>query len=109
MLFHSIKSKMPDYTINKVTTNNMQNQLKKLKEQAHTLKPIIIVGHNGLSEQVKNEVEIALEAHELVKIRINTDGPENKENIIAELLKTNNTTLIQKIGHTLVLYRKAKK
>ena len=44
---------------------------RKLRQKSHHLKPIIIIGSKGLTEEVQKEIDIALETHELLKIKIN--------------------------------------
>ena len=43
---------------------------QQLKARAHKLKPIVLIGGNGLTEAVQNEIEHSLTAHELIKIHI---------------------------------------
>ena len=54
-------------------------QKQQLKAQAHKLKPIVTLGMNGLTDTVKDEINRALDDHELIKVRINADRSERKE------------------------------
>lgn len=77
---------------------------KKLRAQAHALKPVILIGQSGLTAAVLAEIESALDYHELIKIRIRAERDERKlisERIFAET----GSTLIQSIGQIIVLYR----
>ena len=42
---------------------------KELKKKSYLLKPIIMIGQNGLTDAVINEIDVALNAHELIKVR----------------------------------------
>jgi len=78
---------------------------KQLRTQAHSLKPVIIVGQAGLTESVLKEIDITLDTHELIKIKIRADKDERKvtrEQIITET----KAELIQFIGQIIVIYRK---
>ncbi len=79
--------------------------LKNLTTKAHQMSPIILIGNKGLTPQVHKEVEIALLAHELIKIRVNAASPELRKEMISELVKKHKSTKVQGIGHVLVLYR----
>ncbi len=78
---------------------------KRLKTQAHALKPVIIVGQSGLTESVLKELEVTLDTHELIKIKIRAEKEERKQ--IQELIVTKTRAeFIQSIGQTIVIYRK---
>ena len=77
---------------------------KKLKTQAHALKPVIMIGQSGLTAAVLAEVESALNCHELIKIKIRAEREERKlisEQICAET----GAVPIQSIGQIIVVYR----
>ena len=78
---------------------------KQLKAQAHSLKPVIIVGQSGLSESVLKEIEITLDTHELIKIRIRAEKEERNQ-IRDQIIADTNSELIQTIGQIIVIYRK---
>lgn len=82
-------------------TSTKQN----LKAQAHHLKPVVILGAQGLSDAVINETDVALTAHELIKIKMKgLDKKDRKEN--AEMIcQRLNAEIIQMIGNIVVLYR----
>ncbi len=78
---------------------------KQLKAQAHTLKPVIIVGQAGLKESVLNEIEITLDTHELIKIKIRAERDDRKV-IQEQIITESKAELIQSIGQIIVIYRK---
>jgi len=84
----------------------MNNTAKKLKASGHHLKPVVIIGAQGLSKNVNNEIDAALEAHELIKIRINAPDDETRQDMINTILETHDATLVNQLGHVAVVYRK---
>ena len=86
-----------------------QDQKKRFRKLAHHLKPVVLVSENGLSEGVMNELDRALEDHELIKIRVNTMDREDEVAIINEICAQCGAELAQVIGKMAVLYRPAKK
>ena len=79
---------------------------KSLLIKAQNLKPIVRLGNKGLTETVHQEVDAALKAHELVKIKIQGSTPEIRTGLYETLSTTHHAVKIQKIGHIIVLYRK---
>ena len=81
-------------------------QLKhNLRRRAHELKTVVIVGNQGLTEAVHLEIERALIAHELIKIKINAEDKTSRGNMIDEIGKTHDAQVIQTVGHIAVFYR----
>ncbi len=77
---------------------------KKFRAQAHTLKPVIMIGQSGLTAAVLAETELALNTHELIKIRIRAEKEDRK--LITEKICTDTgAELIQNIGQIAVIYR----
>ncbi|GHF01552.1 ribosome assembly RNA-binding protein YhbY [Thalassotalea profundi] len=82
-------------------------QIQHLKGLAHSLKPIVLLGNNGLTEAVVAEIDYALNHHELIKIKIPTDDRENKALIVDAIVRETKGTKVQVIGKTLILYRES--
>jgi RNA-binding protein len=80
--------------------------LKTLKSRAHNLKPVIWMGQHGLTEPVLNEIDIALNAHELIKIKIPGDDREARKQIILDIQTKMQAELIQMVGKIVTFYRK---
>jgi RNA-binding protein len=77
---------------------------KNLRAQAHTLKPVIMIGQAGLTAAVLAEIELALDTHELIKIRIRAEKEDRK--LISEKIGAETgAELIQSIGQITVVYR----
>lgn len=77
---------------------------KKFKSEAHSLKPVVMIGQAGLTAAVIAEIEIALDCHELIKVRIRAERDARKE-IANEICSTTCAELIQVIGQIIVIYR----
>ncbi|MES9869626.1 MAG: ribosome assembly RNA-binding protein YhbY [Sedimenticola sp.] len=80
-------------------------QKRHLKGLAHSLKPVVMVGQHGLTEGVFNELEIALEVHELIKVRISAGDRDERDEMLAVLVEKSSAELVQRIGNIAVLYR----
>ena len=78
-------------------------QRRHLRGQAHPLKPVVQVGDGGLSRAVIAAVVDALDAHELIKVRLHT--PEDKKATAKELAERTESALCGVVGHTVILYR----
>jgi RNA-binding protein len=78
---------------------------KQLKQQAHHLHPVIMIGQHGLTPAVTAEAIGALKAHELIKIKINGADRDERAEIRAAICAATEADLIQAIGNMLVIYR----
>ncbi|MCC5879454.1 MAG: ribosome assembly RNA-binding protein YhbY [Idiomarina sp.] len=85
--------------------NNKQKQY--LKGLAHPLKPVVLMGGNGLTEGVVAEIEGALSHHELIKVKVPADEREMRTAVAEAICRETGAVLVQTIGKTLVLYRPA--
>ena len=78
-----------------------------LKAHAHGLKPVVLLGNSGLSRAVIREIDRALLAHELIKIRVPGDDRDEREGLFAEIAEAVSAARVQSIGKLLVLFRPA--
>jgi RNA-binding protein len=83
-------------------------QTRFLRGQAHDLKAVLQVGGKGITDALVAEVGHALEQHELIKIKIAAEDREDRDTMIGELAARTDAALVQRIGHTAVLYRPSK-
>ncbi|TPG61603.1 ribosome assembly RNA-binding protein YhbY [Ewingella americana] len=83
--------------------NNKQKQY--LKGLAHPLKPVVMLGNNGLTEGVLAEIEQALKHHELIKVKVAAEERETKTLIVDAIVRETKASNVQVIGNMLVLYR----
>jgi len=86
-----------------MSLTNKQKQF--LKSKAHDLKPVILLGGNGLTEGVVAEIDNALNHHELIKIKVPGEDREQKVLIMDAIIRETKAQKVQVIGKTLVLFR----
>jgi RNA-binding protein len=77
-----------------------------LKAQAHSLKPIVTIGQNGLTAAVHKELDSALSFHELMKVKLQIKERELRRQILDEICQTQAAEFVQLIGNVGVIYRK---
>jgi RNA-binding protein len=82
---------------------------KRLKAIGHHLNAILILGDKGLTESFTEELNLRLEDHELIKVRVNAESREDRREIVTTLCEAGGCELVQQIGKIAVLYRAAKK
>jgi RNA-binding protein len=76
-----------------------------LKARAHALEPRVQIGHGGLTDKVAAEIDRALKAHELIKVKI-LDGDRDQRAAIGEqLCERADAALVQRVGKVLVIWR----
>lgn len=76
-----------------------------LKGRAHALEPRVQVGHSGMTDAVAGEVDRALTAHELIKVKILDGDREVRRKIADELCTRTDAALVQSVGKVFVLWR----
>ncbi|MEO5698377.1 MAG: ribosome assembly RNA-binding protein YhbY [Burkholderiaceae bacterium] len=81
------------------------SQRKEQRAHAHHLDPVVMIGSDGLTETVRKEVDAALNAHGLIKVRVFSDERATRESIFAALADEMGAAPIQHIGKLLVLWR----
>ena len=91
-------------TTNKTITDK---QILFLRKSCHHIKPIVTVGGAGLTENVLSEIDLALNHHELVKVKINTGDRDERKAMIEKIISVTAAVLVQTIGHTASFYRQA--
>ncbi len=75
------------------------------RANAHHLDPVVLIGGDGLTAAVKKEIDAALNAHGLIKVRVFGDDRTARELMYQELAAELNAAPIQHIGKLLVLWR----
>jgi len=78
---------------------------RALRARAHHLHPVIMIGNAGLTPTVLHEIDIALNSHELIKIRVLGADRALRERLIGEICPALVASSVQHIGKMLVLYR----
>ena len=87
----------------------LTKQKVKLRSLAMNLRPIFQVGKEGLSDNLIQGLNDALEAHELIKISVLKNCSANIKEVAYDIASRTNSELIQVIGRNIVFYRKSKK
>lgn len=86
-----------------------ENQKKHLRRLAHPLHPLVMVGNAvgepGKLEAITKELDGALEAHELVKVRSRLGDREARDEVFIALTQGTRSELVQRIGNVGVFYR----
>ena len=82
-------------------------QKRYLRGLAHDLKPVLLVGAKGITDNLVAEAGIALDHHELIKVRISADDRELRDEWIAELGERAQAALVGRIGHVAIYYRRS--
>ncbi len=80
-------------------------QRQALKARAHSLRPVVLLGAAGLTEKVLREIDRALTAHQLVKIKAPNDDRAERTQIATEVAEKLSAANIQSIGKMIVLFR----
>ncbi len=77
----------------------------RLRARAQALNPVVMVGHDGITEGVVSALDSALEDHELVKVRFQAFKDQTRS-LSLELEKATSSDLVATTGFTAVFYRK---
>ena len=80
-------------------------QRKDHRAQAHHLDAVVMIGSDGLSDGVRKEIDAALNAHGLIKVRVQSDDRAGREAMFRALADELDAAPIQHIGKLLVLWR----
>jgi RNA-binding protein len=84
------------------------SERKALKAKAHKLDPVVHVGAKGLTEEVIAEIDRALHAHELIKVRAASLDRDAREEAFGRIAEKTGAQAVQHIGKVFVLFRKKK-
>lgn len=84
----------------------IEKHKRQLRTLGHKLKPVVIIGNAGLTESVLSEIGLALNHHELMKLKVNAADRVERLRIIDEVCTRTRAEVIQKIGHIALIYLK---
>lgn len=80
-------------------------QRRHLRALGQRLAATVHVGHDGVTDAVVKHADAQLEAHELIKVRIGENAPDDRHDVAQELAERTNAELAQVLGRTALLYR----
>ncbi|MGQ0546443.1 MAG: YhbY family RNA-binding protein [Betaproteobacteria bacterium] len=80
-------------------------QIRELKARAHKLEPVVIIGAKGLTDEVLAEIDRALKAHELIKVRAVLER-DQRDAALKQVCESTGAQPVQQVGKIFVLYRK---
>lgn len=83
-------------------------QRSQLRSLAHSLDPVVMIGDAGLTDAVLKEIDVSLNAHELIKIRVFGDDRQARLDMLESICSQMEAAPIQHIGKLLVIYRPKK-
>ena len=78
---------------------------RALRARAHPLHPVVAIGTNGLTPAVLHEIDVNLNAHELVKVRVFDDDRGQRERLLAQICADLDAAAVQHLGKILTLWR----
>ena len=82
------------------------SERKALKAKAHKLEPVVQIGARGVTDQVIAEIDRALRAHELIKIRAASMARDQRDEALASIMEKTKAEKVQQVGKVFVLFRK---
>lgn len=83
------------------------DERSEFRARAHGLSPVVSISQNGLTEAVMKEIDISLNSHELIKIRVYNDNREERDVYLNTICEQLEAAPIQHIGKLLVIWRPA--
>lgn len=81
-------------------------QRQKLKGLGHNLDPVVQIGKDGITDGVAKALDGALEAHELVKVKLGQSAPDDRHQAAEALARRTKSELVQVLGKVILLYRR---
>jgi RNA-binding protein len=82
------------------------SERKALKGKAHKLEPVVQIGAKGLTDEVFAEIERALSAHELIKVRAAGLERDARDQALTSICEKTGAQVVQQVGKVFVLFRK---
>ncbi len=82
-------------------------QRSTLTKSAQNIKPVVLIGQNGVTDTLRKKVEESLAAHELIKIKF-LDFKNSKNNLTEDLAEKSGASIVRIIGNIAILFRRSK-
>ena len=93
-----------NYDIEEFILELKGSQKRYLRGLANTLKPMVFIGRNGLTDQVLDAIDQSLDSHELIKVRFH-EFKEMKKELCREIAEKCQCDLAGMVGHVAIFYR----
>lgn len=87
------------------TTELTPRERSALRAAAHSLRPVVLIGDNGLTEAVLKEIDLNLTVHELIKVRAGTADRQARDEMLTTICDTLSCAAVHHLGKMLILYR----
>ncbi|MBT8142501.1 MAG: ribosome assembly RNA-binding protein YhbY [Gammaproteobacteria bacterium] len=81
-------------------------QKKRLRAKGHDLKPVVMIGNKGLTENVMKEIANALEHHELIKIKAAVGEREERDAVFQKIVDEQHAILVQRVGNMGLFFKR---
>lgn len=82
---------------------------KRLRQIGHGLNPVVMLGNQGLTDNVVDEAIRALTDHELIKVKVSGEDREQRVEMLQGLADKTESVIVQQVGKMALLYKKAAK
>ncbi len=82
---------------------------KRLRQIGHSLNPVVMLGNQGLTDNVVEEALRALADHELIKVKVAGEDKEQRLTLLQGLAEKTDAQIVQQVGKMALLYKKALK
>lgn len=82
------------------------DQKKILKTRAHALKPVVLLGQQGLTPAVLSEIQLALDTHELIKVKVPGVERDARKLMVSQIVLETLSELVQLMGQIATIYRR---
>lgn len=88
-----------------IRKNMNSKQISYLRSLAHQIHPVVMIGNQGLSASVLKEIDVSLNAHELIKIKVLGDDRDLRVQMLEQICQHTGAHAVHHIGKQLVIYR----
>ena len=84
-------------------------QVRQLRGLGHHLNPVVMIGRNDISDEITRVTDQALEAHELIKVKLQEGCDLDRKEAARLLAEATGSAVVQVLGRTILLYRPSEK
>ncbi len=82
-------------------------QISHLRGLAHHISPVVMIGNQGLTDNILKEIELNLSVHELIKVQVSGDDRDARKTMCQTIVDQTKAIAVNQIGKQFVLYRKS--